>query len=279
MSMADQRIVGIFEQGDVGDGQGTDGLAVITVGNADEFLLVGETAIAPGVEAHLQGDFDGGGAIGGEEGVPEAILREGGEALGEFDGGLVRAAGEHGVFERIELVFERRVDTRIGVTEQVDPPGADGIEIAKAVAVIEPGAGAAGDGDERHALMVFHLGTGMPDCAEAAGDPVGGVFGAFGAFDAFGCSCVQNCSGTVRRGFSFSLRGVAFCAARGGFWGPDACCLVRFVRCLAAVGGEISAFFMFMHYPSGGGFLMLRVLFGDVVGRFYLIFTDEGFWA
>ena len=111
------------------------------------------------------------------------------------------------------------------------------------------------------------------------GGAVGGVVGAFGAFDAFGCSCVQNCSSTVRRGFSFSLRGVAFCAARGGFWGPDACCLVRFVRCLAAVGGEISAFFMFMHYPSGGGFLMLRVLFGDVVGRFYLIFTDEGFWA
>jgi hypothetical protein len=250
---------------------------VITVSNADEFLLVGEAAIAPGVEAHLQGNFDGRGAIGCEECVPEGILREGSEALGEFNGGLVGAAGEHGVFERIELVFERSVDTGVSVTKQVDPPGADGIEIAMTVAVIEPGAGAAGDGDERQALVMFHLGAGMPDGAQAAGDPVGGVVGAFVALDAFGCSCVQNCSGTVRRGCSFSLRGVAFCAARGRFWGPDACCLVRVVCCLAAVGGEISAFFMFMHYPLRGAFLMLRVQFGDVVGRFYLIFTDEGF--
>jgi hypothetical protein len=66
-----------------------------------------------------------------------------------------------------------------------------------------------------------------------------------------------------------------FALRAAGFGGRTP--VVRFVCCLAAVGGEISAFFMFMHYPLRGAFLMLRVQFGDVVGRFYLIFTDEGF--
>jgi hypothetical protein len=175
--MADQRIVGIFEQGDIGDAECADGLAMVTIGNADEFLLVAIAAIAPRMEAHLQCDFDGRCAIGGEEGVTERMLREGGEALGEFDGGFVRAAGEHGVFERIELVFQRGVDARVGVAKQVDPPGADGIEIAVAIAVIEPGARTTSDGDERQALVVFHLGAGVPYGTQAAGDPVVGSCG------------------------------------------------------------------------------------------------------
>jgi hypothetical protein len=35
---------------------------------------------------------------------------------------LVRAAGEHRVFERVELVFQRGIDVRIRVTKEVDPP-------------------------------------------------------------------------------------------------------------------------------------------------------------
>ena len=100
------------------------------------------------------------------------LLRERAEAFGEFDGRFVRAAGEHGVFERVELIFQRRVDARIGVAEQVDPPGADGIQITMTGAVVEPCALAARDRDERQALVVLHLGARVPDGAEAAGDPV-----------------------------------------------------------------------------------------------------------
>jgi hypothetical protein len=104
--------------------------------------------------------------------VAERVAGERAEALREFDGGLVCAAGEHGVFERIELIFEGCVDARIRVTEQVDPPGADRVQIAVVCAVVEPRALAARNRDERQAFMVLHLGAGVPDGTQAAGDPV-----------------------------------------------------------------------------------------------------------
>ena len=94
--------------------------------------------------------------------MAQRVLRQRAQTLGEQDGGLVRATGEHRVFERVELIFQRCIDTRIRVAEQVDPPRADGIEIAMAVVVVEPRALAASDGHERRALVMLHLRTRVP---------------------------------------------------------------------------------------------------------------------
>jgi hypothetical protein len=68
---AQQRAVGILEQGDVGDGQRADGLAVVAALQADEFLLVGVAGVAPVMKTHLQRDLDRRGAVRGIEGVAE----------------------------------------------------------------------------------------------------------------------------------------------------------------------------------------------------------------
>ncbi len=67
-----QRVVGVAEDRDVGDGQRADGLAVIAVLQADELALVRETAVAPGMEALLQRDLDRRGAIAPKNRCPSA---------------------------------------------------------------------------------------------------------------------------------------------------------------------------------------------------------------
>ena len=104
--------------------------------------------------------------------MAERVVREGAQTLREFDDWLVCAAGEHGVFEGVELVFQRCIDTRIGMAEQVDPPGADCVQIAVVRAIVEPRALASCDRDQRQTLVVLHLGAGVPDGTQAAGDPV-----------------------------------------------------------------------------------------------------------
>src|SRR5918992_3915006 len=72
------------------------------------------------------------------------------------------------MFECLELVADRRVDSRLAVPEQVDPPRADRIEEAPAVEVIEPGALSALDGYERQELMMLHLRARVPHRFQAA---------------------------------------------------------------------------------------------------------------
>jgi hypothetical protein len=126
--VADQRVVRILEQRDVGHAERADRLAVIAAGDAHEFALVPLAAIAPRVEAHLQRDLDGRCAVRREERVAERARGERMQPLGEFDRRLVRAAGEHRVLERVELVLQRGVDVRIRMAEQVHPPRADRVE-------------------------------------------------------------------------------------------------------------------------------------------------------
>ncbi|MDQ0591080.1 urease accessory protein UreF [Variovorax paradoxus] len=45
-----------------------------------------------------------------------------GKPLGQLDGRRVRAAREHHVRERVELVLERGVDGRVRMAEEIDPP-------------------------------------------------------------------------------------------------------------------------------------------------------------
>src|SRR5476649_542522 len=76
------------------------------------------------------------------------------------------------MFEAVELILQRRVDARVGVAEQVDPPRADGVEIAAAFVVVQPRALAVADRDQRHGFMMLHLGARVPYAAQAAGHPV-----------------------------------------------------------------------------------------------------------
>ena len=78
-------------------------------------------------------------------------------------------ARDQDVFEAIDLLADRRVDPRIRVAEQVDPPGADAVEVAPALEVFEPYALAARDRHERQLLVILHLRAGMPDDCEIAG--------------------------------------------------------------------------------------------------------------
>src|SRR5207253_7301039 len=67
-----------------------------------------------------------------------------------------------------ELLHQRRIDARVAVPQQVDPPGADRIEDAAAFEIVEPDPFGAADRYERQRFVVLHLRAGMPDCAQAA---------------------------------------------------------------------------------------------------------------
>ena len=54
--------------------------------------------------------------------MPQRMVRQGCQAFGKGDDGLVGEAGEDDVLQGVELGAQRGVDARIGVTEQVDPP-------------------------------------------------------------------------------------------------------------------------------------------------------------
>ena len=81
----------------------------------------------------------------------------------------MRETGEHDVFKRVELFAQGRVDTRVAVAEEVDPPRADAIQIAPAVKVVQPGALTTRNRDQRQVVFVLlHLRARMPDSGEAA---------------------------------------------------------------------------------------------------------------
>ena len=89
----------------------------------------------------------------------------------QLDHRLVREAGQHRVFELVELVFQCRVDARVGVAKQVDPPGADAVQVAAPLMVEQPGAFAVADGDQGYLFVVLHLGARVPDAGQAPCNP------------------------------------------------------------------------------------------------------------
>ena len=80
------------------------------------------------------------------------------------------------------------------VPEEIDPPGADAVEVALAGEVLEPHARACAQRDHRHGLVVLHLRARMPHVREIARHPVG-IAGAHGAFGA--CHFVGGYCGTL----------------------------------------------------------------------------------
>src|SRR5262245_34203540 len=100
--------------------------------------------------------------------MPEAAGSSLREALGELDGGRVSQAGEHHVRERVDLFVERRVYTPVAVPEEIDPPGADRIEDAAPLEIVEPDPFRAGDRQQGQSFVVPHLSARMPDRTQAA---------------------------------------------------------------------------------------------------------------
>ncbi len=80
-------------------------------------------------------------------------------------------AGEHHVLELVDLVLDALIDARIGMAENVDPPGAHRVQVALAVEVLQPHAFTAADGDQRQLFVVLHLGAGVPEYGEVALHP------------------------------------------------------------------------------------------------------------
>ena len=91
------------------------------------------------------------------------------QPLGKTYGRFVSEAGEDHMFELAQLLRERRIDARVGMPEDIDPPGTHGVEIAFAVEILEPRSGTASNRDHGHGFMVLHLRAGMPHHPQIAG--------------------------------------------------------------------------------------------------------------
>ena len=123
--------------------------------------------------AHFERDLHRRGTIGGEEAVPEVAAGQGRETLRQCNGRLMREAGQDHVLEPLKLRADSRIDSRIGVSEQIDPPGADRVQVAPAFEVVQPWSAAMRYGHHRQPFVQLHLGARMPDRAQCAGDQIG----------------------------------------------------------------------------------------------------------
>ncbi|RMS59048.1 hypothetical protein ALP65_00841 [Pseudomonas aeruginosa] len=168
-----QRLVGFGEQRHVAHRHRRDGFAVVAVGQGDEALLARPAAIEPEVVAHLQRDLDARRAAVGVEHPVEPRRGDLHQSLRQLDHRLVAESGEDHVLQLVDLVLDALVDARVGVTEHIDPPGTDRVDVALAFEILQPDAFAAADRDHRQAFVVFHLGTGMPEYVQVALHPVG----------------------------------------------------------------------------------------------------------
>ncbi len=50
----------------------------------------------------------------------------------------MRETSKHDMLQLIKLVADGGVDARVGMTEQIDPPGTDSVEVAFALIVVKP---------------------------------------------------------------------------------------------------------------------------------------------
>ncbi len=145
---------------------------MVAVGEGDEALLLRFADVEPVVKAHFQRHFDAGGTVVGIETAGQRIWRHFYQPLGQFDHRGVAEPGENHVLKRVELILYALVDIRVGVTKDVDPPRADGIHVAVAFEIMQPDAFAPLNRDDRHVLVVFHLGAGMPEHRNVALHPL-----------------------------------------------------------------------------------------------------------
>jgi hypothetical protein len=124
------------------------------------------------MEGHLERDFGRRRAVGSVETMPEFAAGERRQAFGQLDHRPMREAGEDDVLQFLELLAQRCIDSRVAVAEQVDPPGADAVQVTPAIEVVQPDTVATGDRHQRQALdrrrVLLHLCAGVPDRSQAA---------------------------------------------------------------------------------------------------------------
>ncbi|MNZ24435.1 hypothetical protein D3C78_415830 [compost metagenome] len=145
---------------------------MVAVAQGDEALFLRLTLVQPVVEAHFQRHFDAGRTVIGVEHPIQAFRGDLHQALGQLDHRLMTETGEDHVLELVDLVLDTLVDAWVGMAEDVDPPGADGIEIALAFEVFQPHAFATLDRNQRQFFVVFHLGAGVPQDLEVTLHPL-----------------------------------------------------------------------------------------------------------
>ncbi|MNV28823.1 hypothetical protein D3C71_1200260 [compost metagenome] len=162
-----QRGIGLAEDRNVGHSECAHGLAVVAAGQAYKAAFGRAACVAPVVRAHLERDLGGGCAVAAVERMAQA--GEGGQALGQLHHGRVGKARQHHVVELAQLVHQRGLDVWVAVAEQVDPPGADAVQVALPIGAVEPRALGARNGHGRLGFVPLHLGAGVPDAGEAAG--------------------------------------------------------------------------------------------------------------
>ena len=158
-----QRFVGIGKQRHIAHRHRRDGFAVVTVGEGDEALLRRFANVEPVVKAHFQRYFDAGRAVVGVEHSVQAGRCHFDQAFGQFDHRLMAEAGENHMLQLIDLILDALIDPRVGVAKHVDPPGADRVDVALAIEVLEPHAFATFDRYQRQLFVVLHLRARVPE--------------------------------------------------------------------------------------------------------------------
>lgn len=126
--------VRIAVQAEIAHRHGTNGLAVVTVGKGGKTGAMVLSALGLGLEGHLEGDFDGGGAVVSKEHLAEVSSEKavggvwaprarrvtvGGikQPLAQADDGRVGGVGQDDVFETLSLLGESGPKMRVAVTE------------------------------------------------------------------------------------------------------------------------------------------------------------------
>ncbi|MNS79373.1 hypothetical protein D3C72_1130260 [compost metagenome] len=173
-----QRRIDAAIQRDVGQCEGTQRLAVVAVLQRDEARAPGLSAVLEVLEGHLQCHFDAGRAIVGVEHLGQRraaglARREGQQAFSQGDRRFMAEAGQHHLLQLSGLGGDGTTNARLGVAEQVGPPAADGVQVAVAVVIDQPGAFATGDRHQRQRVrMLAHLRARVPQHLEVALPPV-----------------------------------------------------------------------------------------------------------
>ena len=142
----EERIELLEERHRIAHGHRSEGVAVVPALQRNEQRALAFAAPRGCAVARLECDLDRGAAVVAEEGARQAIRRGRGQALGEHDGGLVRAAREEYVVELRGLGGERVDEARMPVAVQACPPRRDRVEYASAVGELEPRARGSGHG-------------------------------------------------------------------------------------------------------------------------------------
>src|SRR5579859_3757270 len=110
--------------------------------------------------------------------------------------------GEDHVLQLVHLLHESGVDARVRMAEQVHPPGADGVQIAAPIEVLQPYPLAAADGHRRQGLVVLHLRAGVPQDREVAAYE--GVVTAHAGSDVTQNRCMK-CSSNLSMGSTLAM--------------------------------------------------------------------------